>query len=224
LPLTVYTVVEALEVLAKLDTELLPRSQVHRKTLSKWQMYRDDSAHFALRAFLVAPNRHELKRFWNGELCGDATFGYDFESDSFCAGESQSISVIDALDAIRAIYKDVERRLLRKEHKYPLASLMDADVSRTIASHDGLMDEDIDLCNEYDYLLYENFESRAASFLSMLEAGPKSEEDIYAATPLPRSIARSVLSQMARKDMIEATRISDGWIFSRSSQNDAVKE
>ncbi|MGB8965540.1 MAG: hypothetical protein WCB99_07855 [Candidatus Cybelea sp.] len=227
LPMTVFTAIEALDVLSKLDMTLAPRTQLYQKLIRKWEPFRDDSAHFARRAFLVIPGRHELKTLRDGKLCGGvAGFAYDFSSDQFCAGtvDGQRVSVIDALDAIRAIYKDTERRLLREPTKYPQESLMDLDIDRTISFYDEHLDEDIDSLTEFDYLFDERFERRAKAILRVLEEGPRSEEDIVRAIRhAPRSITVRVLRLMGRDKMVNVTRTENGWQFERSSFKASAK-
>lgn len=218
IPLTVFSVVEALEALTLLDKKLAPRSQMYQKFVRKWEPYRDDSAHFARRAFLVPTSgRHELREYLDGELRFGASFSYGYETDQFCAGTvpGQRISVVDALHAIRSLYKDTQRVLEQQPHKYPLQSVIDWDISRTIAYQNEILDEDIDADNERDYLFSERYESRAASILEFLKSGPKLEAEVYKATGLPRSITYAVLSRMAGVDKtIRGDRTEAGWLLS----------
>ena len=220
MPQYIFSVSEALGVLVQIDVTLNPRSQIYTKVLKKWETLRDDSAHYAHRLFQTpGAGKNSLSTsddFGNVTIQG---FSYRFDDDILFVGDEekrQAASVVDALDALRAIYRALERKLDNNSERYPIVSKRDTDIERTLGYLARELDTDIDWANEADPWFECRYEERSKKILALVKKGSVTEKDLIHDSKLPKSIAFAVIGRMVReKELVSRRSENDAWVFSR---------
>jgi hypothetical protein len=142
-------------------------------------------------------------------------FAYEFDDDKLCVGkvEGQSIYIIDALNALKAVFQDINRRFLNKPIEHPVYSQRDYNISQTIAEYERELDRDIDEFNEADAFFEERLAGRIKQIQSLLKKGSRSEEELLSQLG-PKSITKAVLGLMVRDRVVRATDSDGTWCFS----------
>lgn len=224
LPQLIFSAVEALQVLSSSESSLGPRTQIYGKVIRKWEQFRDDSAHYAIRLFQVSSASHDF-RIPIESFAGSAVqgFSYDYDSDMLSVGgrSEQSMNLVDALDALRAIFRELKRKLDRNEKRFPQDSVRDYNIDRTITYYEKELDHNIDEFTEYDVWFDARRSDRVKQIKERLKKGGQSEEQLHIALALPRSILKRILGEMVRDKAVIGTRSGNEWHFtlSRSRSN-----
>ena len=229
IPQIVFSADEALSILSQIDCTLSPRSQVYNKIFRKWEAFRDDSAHYAIRLF--TPHKPGQNDFAVANSLGTPDvegFWYRYDDGMLIVGDErkkQEASVIDALDALRATFNSLERTLESAQESHPKQKSRFPDIDREISCLSRELLEPIDRADEWDAMTALRYDARKKAITKLLSKSPKTEAALLEAVDFPKSIAREVLGQMVRENSVTATRSTTdyGWIFSRNSQKTRAK-